>query len=241
MKKRNRGFTLLELMVVVVIAGILLGLGVPAMGNFIRNARMTSAANDMLAALHYARSEAIKRRVAVTVCATTEPLLALPSLPACSNSTDISGMGWVVFVDPDRDGQIDITSFDDTDGDGTRFPGEVDTDGDGVPDIDLNGNGAVDPPEDITGAEEIIRRREPLHRAIEAASVSGTAVPFRVTYLDTGFADIGGANSIVMCDSRGNVPSAGELSAARGISISQTGRPLVSRNKDEITAMGDCP
>jgi prepilin-type N-terminal cleavage/methylation domain-containing protein len=71
MKKAQSGFTLLELMLVVTIAGLLLAFGVPAMGNFFRNARITGAANDVMGALHFTRSEAIKRRVPVTLCTST--------------------------------------------------------------------------------------------------------------------------------------------------------------------------
>ncbi len=74
------GFTLLELMVVVVIAGILLAIGVPAMGNFIRNSRMTAAANDLMGTLHYARSEAIKRRAPVTSLHQRQPPGRRPGL-----------------------------------------------------------------------------------------------------------------------------------------------------------------
>lgn len=238
MKKRMRGFTLLELMMVVVIAGVLLGIGVPAMGNFIRNARMTGAANDMIASLHYARSEAIKRRLPVTVCATETPLAAPPSVPVCTDQDDMSGMGWIVFVDPNRDGQVDVTSFNDTDLDGTLDPAE-DLNGDGImdPGEDVNSNGALDPAETVTGIEEIVQRRATLQEAIEAVA----AGPLRVTYLDTGFTAVGSANALVMCDSRGNVASGGELSAARAITVSQTGRPQVSRSKAEIAALGGCP
>jgi hypothetical protein len=44
-----------------------------------------------------------------------------------------------------------------------------------------------------------------------------------------------------MCDSRGNVPSAGELSAARGLFIAVTGRPAVTRDRAEINTLGGCP
>jgi hypothetical protein len=67
-----------------------------------------------------------------------------------------------------------------------------------------------------------------------------TQDPFIVTYQDTGFTQ-GGAVQLVMCDSRGNEPSAGELSAARGLIVSASGRPAVTRDKTEINALGGCP
>ena len=45
---REKGFTLLELMVTVSIAAILLAVGVPSYITFIDNNRVTSQANDLL-------------------------------------------------------------------------------------------------------------------------------------------------------------------------------------------------
>jgi hypothetical protein len=44
------------------------------MGSFIRNGRITAAANDVMAALHFTRSEAIKRRQPVTLCTSANAL-----------------------------------------------------------------------------------------------------------------------------------------------------------------------
>jgi type IV fimbrial biogenesis protein FimT len=87
-----RGFTLLELMVTVSLAAIILGLGIPNLTQFIRNNRMTSAANDMLAAIHTARTEGVKRRAFTSFCFTDDPGAAAPT---CANA----GRGWIVFVD----------------------------------------------------------------------------------------------------------------------------------------------
>ena len=99
MRKRQTGFTLLELMVVVGIAALLLGLGIPALGDFIRNSRLTSAANDLLVDLNLARNEAVKRRRPVTVCATSTPEAATPN---CDG-----GRGWVVFEDDNGNASFD--------------------------------------------------------------------------------------------------------------------------------------
>jgi hypothetical protein len=60
-----------------------------------------------------------------------------------------------------------------------------------------------------------------------------------MTYLPSGFAQAAGAGQLVFCDSRGNEPSAGELSAARAITISPTGRAGVTRGTAEIQEMID--
>lgn len=197
MKKAQSGFTLLELMLVVTIAGLLLGFGVPAMGNFFRNARITGAANDVMGGLHFARSEAIKRRIPVTLCTSADPL---NNNPVCDASPLLTG--WIAFVDPNQNGQRDA-------------------------------------------AEVVLLQREPMPDTITARS---SANPFRVTYLLNGFALNPNAAQLVLCDERGNTPTGGELSSARGIRIAVTGRAGVTRDLDEIqvliddinTAIGGC-
>ncbi len=93
----QRGFTLMELMVVLAVIAVVMGLAVPNFNLYIRNSRLTGAANDLLASVTLARSEAIKRQVPVAVCATANPDAAPP---AC-NGGPFSA--WVVWVDADDD------------------------------------------------------------------------------------------------------------------------------------------
>lgn len=59
-RNRNRGLTLIELMVTLVIIGITLGVAVPSFqGMTIRN-RIATETNEFLMAINYARSEALK-------------------------------------------------------------------------------------------------------------------------------------------------------------------------------------
>lgn len=64
-----RGFTAIEMMIVVVIIAILTAIAAPNMGRMIRNQRIKTAAFDLFASLTYARSEAVKRNQSVTVTA----------------------------------------------------------------------------------------------------------------------------------------------------------------------------
>lgn len=97
MKSRSRGFTLMELMVVLTLAAVILAIGAPSFNQFRRNNRLTGVANDFLGSIQTARSEAIKRQVPVGVC------------PSDDGSKCTSGnfRGWIAFVDTDNDCERD--------------------------------------------------------------------------------------------------------------------------------------
>ena len=69
-RHRMQGFTAVELMIVVLIVGILTALAAPNMAAMVRNQRVKTAAFDLNASLVFARSEALKRNVAVTITPT---------------------------------------------------------------------------------------------------------------------------------------------------------------------------
>jgi type IV fimbrial biogenesis protein FimT len=62
MPTRARGFTIIELMLVIVIVAVLASLAMPGMRDLIVGSRVRGASSDFYAALIAARSEAIKRR-----------------------------------------------------------------------------------------------------------------------------------------------------------------------------------
>ncbi|MCD6706283.1 MAG: GspH/FimT family pseudopilin [Thiobacillus sp.] len=63
------------------------------------NNRIAAQANQVITALNYARSEAVKRAVPATVCSTNGGA-------ACAGSKNWS-TGWLVFADADGDGTVD--------------------------------------------------------------------------------------------------------------------------------------
>ena len=97
------GVTLIELMLIMVLASILLAVAVPAFTAFIQNNRLVTHANQLVSALNLARSEAIRRNMDVHV---TRGVLNDLEGGDCSLVGEWSD-GWVVWVDrPDEDDAI---------------------------------------------------------------------------------------------------------------------------------------
>ena len=105
MRSRNKGFTLVELMVTLAVAIILLAVGMPLFSGMAANNRATAQANTFLAGFKLARSEAVKRASDVSVCAVADPA-ANPA--TCGDSGDWSN-GLLVFTDTGTAGSIDGT------------------------------------------------------------------------------------------------------------------------------------
>lgn len=95
------GFTLVELIITLTIAGILMALAIPAMKAFILDQRLTTQANDFIADLNLARSEAVRQASNVVICKQGGSV----SSPSCSTSTAWDA-GWVVFVDANSNGAL---------------------------------------------------------------------------------------------------------------------------------------
>tara|TARA_R110002049_G_scaffold255471_2_gene431026 strand:+ start:285 stop:839 length:555 start_codon:yes stop_codon:yes gene_type:complete len=92
-----KGFTLIELMVVISIIAILASLAVPSFTDVIRRQKVTGEANVLFSLIYLARSEAIKRNSIVTICKS-------------NNAAQCGGTwsdGWIVFQDDDKDGSRD--------------------------------------------------------------------------------------------------------------------------------------
>src|SRR5690554_6151748 len=59
---KQRGFTLIELMVIIALVAIMAGIAVPSFTRFVNNNRVTTQADEIHRFLQYARGEAVVRR-----------------------------------------------------------------------------------------------------------------------------------------------------------------------------------
>ena len=94
---RQAGFTLVELMIVCVIAAIVMVWGIPSYREMVQNQQRDAALFDLIADLNLARSESLKRGTSVALCKSS-------SGTTCATGSTGYETGWVVFTDPQTSG-----------------------------------------------------------------------------------------------------------------------------------------
>ncbi len=100
MNRKNAGFTLLELVIIIAILAITMAIAAPSLSTMISDNRITSGVNDFTAALQFAKAEAAARISPVTICKKNN----------ASNNCTVGNdwqQGWIVFADTNGDGDVD--------------------------------------------------------------------------------------------------------------------------------------
>ncbi|MFZ6780020.1 GspH/FimT family pseudopilin [Undibacterium sp. Ji83W] len=96
---KERGFTLVELLVAIAIFATIMAIAVPGVRGFITGARMNAQPSDIVGAINLARSEAVKRNSGVTICKSADGA-------TCVAGGNNWAVGWIVFADPDYNGVV---------------------------------------------------------------------------------------------------------------------------------------
>lgn len=98
----QRGFSLVEVVVVLALMLLMLRLAVPPMRDLYIDTRLSSHVNELVAALMLAKSEAAKRGRLVTLCRAPSADLAEGKCSSSSGGGRSSGdwgVGWMVYVE----------------------------------------------------------------------------------------------------------------------------------------------
>ena len=93
-----RGFTLVELAITVVVLSVMMAMAAPLFTGMTNGNRLTSNANEIVAALQIARSEALRRNARTSFCQSTNGT-------TCSDNA--AWTGWLIFADADGDNIVD--------------------------------------------------------------------------------------------------------------------------------------
>lgn len=97
--QRQRGLTMIELLVTLSVASILLSVAVPSYNNFVQDNLLVIQSNNFSSSIALAKSEAIKRSSQTTICPSTNGT-------SCTGGVVWSN-GWLVFSDVNGNGVVD--------------------------------------------------------------------------------------------------------------------------------------
>ena len=109
--KRDRqcaqeGFTIIEIMIATAIFAVLLGIGIPAIGDWIQNRQVSVLAESIASGLRQAQSEAVQRNTTIDLVMTTSDVTSVsnPSTVTltagglATTDTALTGVNWMLRV-----------------------------------------------------------------------------------------------------------------------------------------------
>ncbi len=116
---KSSGFTIIELMMAIALAGILAATAIPSYQAMVKNNCMTTKSNALISSLQFARSEAVLRKQDVTIATSKNSSDSDYATnewgPGWTVSTSVSGVNTVIRV---VELSCSATTFDETTGNG---------------------------------------------------------------------------------------------------------------------------
>lgn len=96
----QQGFTLFELLIILLISSTLLGLAIPKFTSSIASSQTSADTNTLYHLIQFARNHALTSKLTVTLCASTDQY-------SCEKTQDWSEKSILVFIDQNKNETID--------------------------------------------------------------------------------------------------------------------------------------
>lgn len=106
--KLIKGFTLIEVLVVISILSILIVLAAPAFQDFFIKNRLRKISDDFVQSVFKARNTSVSKNICTVMCMSSSVSAAAPS---CDNKNEGDWQpGWIIFLNPGCDASTDTPS-----------------------------------------------------------------------------------------------------------------------------------